>query len=135
MQFNDQIILKVRAGVSIFSRKLTIFNFWTKLTQKIYFQSKIENSGNHHRILHIRISLGSRFQLQQFWFFGRNSQKRAFPIKNRKNEPRHWVMHIRISLNTKFQLKLIILIFWTKFWFLLTTAKYLQNNLFIYIIY
>ena len=38
-------------------------NFWTRLTQK--------GNGNHHRILHIRISLSSKFQLQQtiltFW--------------------------------------------------------------------
>ena len=43
-----------------FQLKLTILNFWTKLTQKGYSQSKKENK-KHHRILFIRISLSSIF--------------------------------------------------------------------------
>ena len=48
-----------------FQLKLTVSNFMTKLTQKGYFQYKEGTSENHHRILHIRICLGSKFQLQQ----------------------------------------------------------------------
>ena len=36
-----------------FQLKLTILNFWTKLTQKSHFQSKKENNENHHQIVHI----------------------------------------------------------------------------------
>ena len=48
-----------------FRLKLTILSFWTKLAQKGYFQSKEkkkkEKNENYHRILHIRINLGSKF--------------------------------------------------------------------------
>ena len=85
-----------------FKLKVTILDFWTNLSQKGYFQSKRESNENHYWILHIRISLSSIFQLQQFWFFGINFQKRILPIKSRKNEHHHWVVHIRITLSTKF---------------------------------
>ena len=46
-------------------------NFVTKFSQKGYFRSKKEINENHHRILNIRIRLGSKFQLEQkiliFW--------------------------------------------------------------------
>ena len=46
-------------------------NFVTKFSQKGYFRSKKEINENHHRILNIRIKLGSKFQLEQkiliFW--------------------------------------------------------------------
>ena len=45
--------------------KLIILNFWTKLSQKDYFQSEKDKEENHQRILHIRISLDSKFHLQQ----------------------------------------------------------------------
>ena len=69
---------------------------------------------NHHRILHIRINLGSRFQIQQFWFMEQIFKKRIL-LENRKNGHHHWILHIGISLSTNFQLKQTILIFWTKF--------------------
>ena len=83
---------------------------------------------NHQWILYIWINLGSKFQIQQFWFFETNlPQKRILPVKNIKNKRHHWIVHIRISLSTKFQLKLTILIFWTKFvqkrYFQLKTEK------------
>ena len=47
----------------VYQLKLTILNIWTKLTQKGYFQSKKEENENHHQILDIRISLGSKYLL------------------------------------------------------------------------
>ena len=42
-------ILSVCNSLGIkFQTKLTIFDFWTKLTKKGYFQSKKENSENNH---------------------------------------------------------------------------------------
>ena len=90
-------------------------NFRTKLTQKWFFQSKKENHKNHHRILHILVSLGSIFQFQQLWFFETNFPKRILPIETKKKEHHHWFVHIRVILSTKFQLELTILICWTKF--------------------
>ena len=46
------------------SLSMTLLNFWIKLTQKEYFQTKKKE--NYHRILHIQINLDSNFQLQHF---------------------------------------------------------------------
>ena len=64
-------ILHIQNSFGIkFHHKLEILNFWTKLTQKGYFQSKNEKKKeNHYQILHIRISLGAKFQLQQKGYF------------------------------------------------------------------
>ena len=63
---------------------------------------------NHHRILHIRIRLGSN---SSFWIFWKKFvTKKIISLKNRKNEYHHWVLHTRIRLSTKFQLKLSILV-------------------------
>ena len=40
-------------------------NFWTKLNQKGYFQSKEEKRKNQYQIRHIGINVGANFQLQQ----------------------------------------------------------------------
>ena len=53
--------------------------------------------------MHIRISLGSKFKLQQTGYF--ISKKRILLVKNRWSEHQHWVLQIQISLGTKFQLK------------------------------
>ena len=76
-------------------------NFWTRLTQK--------GNGNHHRILHIRISLSSKFQLQQtiLTFWNEFHIKRIPLVKNRKNEHHHCY--------TEFQLKKTIFIILHKF--------------------
>ena len=95
--------------------------FWTKLTQKGCFRSKTGKMENHYWILHIRISLGAKFQLHQtifiFWdkFTPEKDPQFWSPVKNRKKEHHHWILHIQISLSTIFRLKLTILIFWTKF--------------------
>ena len=58
-----------------FRPKLTLLNFWIKLTQKGYFRTK--KNENYHRILHIQINLDSKFQLQQtILIFGTNFQKK-----------------------------------------------------------
>ena len=55
--------------------KLTLLNFWIKLTQKGHFLTK--KNENYHRILHIQINLDSKFQLQQtILIFGTNFQKK-----------------------------------------------------------
>ena len=77
----------------------------TKLKQKRYFQPKKEKKW---------ISLGSQFQLQQFYFLKQISQKRILPVEIWKYDSHHWIFHIRISLNIKFQFKLTSLIFWKK---------------------
>ena len=48
-----------------FHLKLAILIFWTKLTQKRYFQSKIEKNQSQHWVLQTQISLGLYFHLQQ----------------------------------------------------------------------
>ena len=69
-------------------------NFWTKLTQKGYLRSKKKKKKkeNNHQILHIRINLGPKFQLQQtIVIFGTNFQKKKWilPVENRKYEHHH----------------------------------------------
>ena len=76
-----------------FQLKLTILNFWTKLTQKGYFQSKKENNENHHQILNMLISQGSKFSLQKFWFFETNFPKHDISVEHRKYEQHHWILH------------------------------------------
>ena len=76
-------------------------------------------SEHHHWILHVPVSLGTKFQLKltilicldQIW------SKREFPVWNRESEHHHWILHIRISLEleARFQLKLTILNFCSKF--------------------
>ena len=66
MNKNNQILYIQNSLGTKFQLKLTILNFWTKLTQKGYFHSKKEEKNeNHHQVLHIGNSLRSKFQLQQ----------------------------------------------------------------------
>ena len=44
--------------------KLTILIFWNKFAQKRCFRSKTKKSEHHHWILHIRVSLRTKFQLK-----------------------------------------------------------------------
>ena len=48
-----------------FRIKLTLLNFWMKLTQNGYFGTKKKENENYHRILYIQINLDSNFQLKQ----------------------------------------------------------------------
>ena len=65
-------------------------------------------------ILHIRISAGTKFQLN-FDFLDQIYPKRVFPIKNGKSEHHQWILHTQISLSTKFHFKESSLNFRTKF--------------------
>ena len=71
---------------------------------------------HHHWILHVQISLASKFHFKRtiLNFGTKFAPKKVFPIKNRKSV-HQWFLHIVISLDTKFQLKLTILNFGTKF--------------------
>ena len=46
-----------------FRLKMTLLNFWIKLTQKGYFRTK--KNENYHRILHIQINLDSKFPVEK----------------------------------------------------------------------
>ena len=46
-----------------FRFKMTLLNFWIKLTQKGYLRTK--KNQHYHRINHIQINLDPKFQLQQ----------------------------------------------------------------------
>ena len=67
---------------------MTILNFWSQLIQTEYFRSKKKGkNGNHHRILHIRISLGFKLQLQEtiLTFWEKVSPKKdTFDLKQKK---------------------------------------------------
>ena len=67
-----------RVGIKL----MTLLNFWIKLTQKGISELKNEN---YHRIFHIQINLGSKFQLQQtIWIFGKNLKKYILLVENTK---------------------------------------------------
>ena len=66
--------------------------------QKSYFQSKAEKSEHHHGILHIWISLGTKFQpkLMILSFCTKFPQKKVFPVENRTMSPRNTSLCIYI---------------------------------------
>ena len=96
-------IWHIRKSLGIkFHLKLTIFNFWAKLMQNGYFQSKREKKWKSQS--NLPYSSFSRFQISA-WFFD------FFSNENRKkNEHHHWILHIRISLGNKFYFEKTILI-------------------------
>ena len=63
-----------------FKFKLSILKFWTKLTQKGYFKSKIKKNK--------RINLGSTFQKEQLIliFLEQITNEKILPVKNEENE-------------------------------------------------
>ena len=79
--------------------------------------SQKQNGELHHWTLHIRITLGTKFQLKLriFYFLDQICPWRVFSVKNKTNVYNHWTLHIQIRLGIKFQIKLIIFIFWAKF--------------------
>ena len=75
-------IKQSRVGTK-FPLKMTVSNFWIKLTQKGYFRTK--KNENYHGILHSQINLVPEFQLQQtIWIFGTNFKKNILSVENRK---------------------------------------------------
>ena len=70
--------------------------------------SKTEKKNeNHQWVLHIRISLDTKFQLKLtiLIFWTKFTQKKLFLAQNRKSKHHPWILHTRIDLATKFQLK------------------------------
>ena len=66
--------------------KLTILTFWTKFTPKRIFPVKNKKSEHHYWILHIRISLGTKFQFKLIilTFWTNCAQKGYFQSKTKK---------------------------------------------------
>ena len=61
-----------------FQLKITILILWTKLAQRPYLWPKEENV-HHYQILHILISLSTKFQLKiTIPFFGLNLLENGF---------------------------------------------------------
>ena len=59
-------MLQIRDSLDTkFQLKLTVLKFWNKLAQKNITYLKQKKYENHHRILHTRNSLGSKFELQK----------------------------------------------------------------------
>ena len=106
---------------------------------KSVFPIKNRKNKHHHWILHIWISLGTKFQLKtdHFDFLDQICPKRVFPVKNKKSEHHHWILHVPISAGTKFQLKLIIFYLldriWTKRIFPFKNKKRDQHHLILHI--
>ena len=82
-------IFKLVYSITKFRVKLTLLNFWIKLTQKGYFRTK-KKKENYHQILHIQINLDS-FQLQlTILIFGTNFLiKSILPVENKKKNEHH----------------------------------------------
>ena len=84
------IILHIQISlVRNFSSNWQFWFFGPNLPKKVF---PVENrkSEHHHGILHIWISLGTKFQLKliilSFWI--KFTQKRVFPVENRTSSPR-----------------------------------------------
>ena len=88
-----------------------------QICPKKVFPVKNRKSEHQHWILHIRISLDTKFQLKLkiLIFWTKFAQEGYIWLKTKKGKQHHWILHIRIGLATKFQVKLTILIFWNKF--------------------
>ena len=83
-----------------------------QICPKRVFPLKNKKSEQYHWILHIRISLATKFRLQLIilTFWAKFAQKGYFQSKTERMNI-HWILHVRIRVGTKFQLKMRILIF------------------------
>ena len=90
-----------------FLYKTENFTLKTKRFPALFLKKQQEKA-----ILHIQISLDTKFQLKltTLMFWTKFAAKRYFLSKSKKSEQHHWVLQIPISLGIKFQLKLTILI-------------------------
>ena len=89
---------------------------WPNLRKKNVFLVENRKSEHNHWILHIRISLGAKFQCNSsFDFWTKIYPERIFLVENRKSKHYHWILDIQISVTTKFQFRQPILNFGTKF--------------------
>ena len=92
LEGEERLLGVSRVGTK-FCLKMTLMNFWIKLTQKEYFGIKKDLSYtiiilNYHRILQIQINLDSTFELQQtILIFGTTFQNKVyFQLKTQKYE-------------------------------------------------
>ena len=90
------------------------FEFWDQISPKKVLSVKNEKSVHYHWTLHIRNSLGTKFQLKlttlSFW---KKLPKKS--ISRQKNVHHLWILHIRNSLGAKFHCNQTTLNFVTKF--------------------
>ena len=92
------IILHIQIGlVRNFSSNWQFWFFESNLPKKV-FPVKNKKSEHHHRILHIWISLGTKFQpkLMILSFCTKFPQKKVFPVENRTMSPRNTSLCIYI---------------------------------------
>ena len=84
--------------------------------EKLFLVSS-RKSENHYWILHIQITLNTKFQLKIAILYcsTKFDHKRFFWSKAEEVRINFWNLHIQISLNMKFQLQTTILFFETKF--------------------
>ena len=87
------------------------FEILDPICPKWVFWFKNRKSEHHYWVLHIRISLRTKFHLKlitlSFWTWPNlTKQKGILGVK-----PKKWVFYIRISLNTKLHLELTNLLF------------------------
>ena len=102
--------------ISHSSIKWKFWFFGLHLPKKCYSQPKTKKNRQHHWILHIPVSLSTKFHFKEnLKFWDQICLKRVFPVKNGKSHHHHWFLHKQIRLGAEFQLKLTIFIFWAKF--------------------
>ena len=78
--------------------------------------NKNRNNEHHDQILHVRVSLSSKFQLKlNTGFLDQICPTRVIPVENKTSEQHHCILHIRVRLGAKFHFKLTILNFGTTF--------------------
>ena len=81
------------------------------------FKIKTKKTEHPHWILHIEISLSTKFQLKLtiLIFLEHVCPKKRYLQSKTLNELYHRILHNQISLGTEFQFKQTTLILWTKF--------------------
>ena len=98
------------------NKKKTKYSQFGPNCPKRVFPLKNKKTEQPYWILHIWISVGTKFQLQLIILtFGLNLPQKDISNQKQTNEYHHWILHVRIIVGTKFQFKVRILIFWTKF--------------------
>ena len=101
--------------------------FGQNLQKKSLNQKKKKKKKEHHdRVLHVRKSLGGKFQLKRIISNFRTilTQKEYFQSKKEYNENHYRILQIQVSLGFKFRLQQTILIFLNKF----TIKRYFRSK-------
>ena len=107
--------------------------FWTTFARKGCFRPKTKRSEQCHWILHISVSLGTKFQLKMtFWISWTISPEKGVFGLNREIEYNHWILPIWIRPGTEFQLEPTVLAFSTKFdqnWYFLSKTEEMNTTI------